>query len=281
MIITNTISDTRKAIAAARSSGKTIGFVPTMGALHAGHYSLVQAAKKECDLVAVSIFINPTQFGPNEDLANYPRTFADDCTGCEQNGADIMFVPTPEIMYPNEKLTWVTVDKLTDNLCGSSRPNHFRGVTTVVTKLFNIIQPDIAYFGQKDAQQLSVLEKMVEQLNIPVTIKRCPIVREADGLAMSSRNEYLSEQEREQAICLKDAIDSACQLFNSGTRNAIEIIDEMNQVISEYPLARIDYISIVDNEFLQPITQIDKPALVALAVYMGQTRLIDNVVLAP
>ncbi len=281
MKITNTIADTRDAIKAARSSGKTIGFVPTMGALHAGHFSLIEAAKKECDYIVVSIFLNPTQFGPNEDLANYPRTFGEDCSGCEKLGTDLIFAPTPEIMYPKETLTWVTVDKLTDNLCGSSRPNHFRGVTTVVTKLFNIVQPDFAYFGQKDAQQLSVLEKMVEQLDIPITIKRCPIIRESDGLAMSSRNKYLSSEERQQAICLKEALDSANQLFSSGTRDTIEIISEMNEVISEYPLARVDYISIVDNELLQPIEEIGKPALAALAVYVGQTRLIDNIVLNP
>lgn len=281
MIITETIEATREQIRLARQAGKTVGFVPTMGALHDGHYSLVQAARHDCDFVVVSIFVNPTQFGPGEDLDKYPRTFQDDCDGCQENGTDLIFAPNPQIMYPDQTLVWVTVDKLADTLCGGSRPGHFRGVTTIVTKLFNIVQPDIAYFGQKDAQQVSVLEKMVEQLNIPVSVKRCPIVRESDGLAMSSRNRYLSPEERQQAICLKEALDAAAQLFSSGCQNSVELISEMSQVIRQYPLARIDYISIVDNQMLCPVETIQSPALLALAVFFGKTRLIDNMILAP
>lgn len=281
MKITESISEIRKTISTIKKADKTVGFVPTMGALHAGHFSLIEAARKECNYVVVSIFVNPTQFGPNEDLAKYPRTFQDDCSGCEQYGTDLIFAPTPEIMYPDEPLTWVNVEKVTDYLCGDSRPGHFRGVATVVAKLFNIVMPDVAYFGQKDAQQLSVLELMVDQLNFPVCIRRCPIIREADGLAMSSRNKYLSPQERQQAICLKMAIDSAEQLFKSGITSTVELIDEMYQVISDYPLAKIDYISVVDNQLLQPIAEIDRPALLALAVFLGNTRLIDNIILRP
>ena len=279
MIIADTIDQVREQVISAKASGKTVGVVPTMGALHEGHYSLVQRCRQECDYVVVTIFVNPTQFGPNEDLDKYPKTFEQDCHGCEVCGVDMIFTPTPEVMYPDETLTWVTVEGLTETLCGNSRPNHFRGVTTVVSKLFNIVLPDIAYFGQKDAQQLSVIEKMTAQLNFPVAIKRCPIVREPDGLAMSSRNKYLDHDQRKQAICLKQAIDTAEDLFANGCRDCKVIISEMQDIISHYNQARIDYISIVDNELLINIEQVSSTALVALAVYIGNTRLIDNTVL--
>lgn len=281
MLVTSSINDVREATKSCKKNAQTIGFVPTMGALHQGHFSLVEQARKFTDFVIVSIFVNPTQFSPNEDLDKYPRTFESDCDGCLNAGTDLIFAPTPEIMYPDENLTWVSVDKLTNYLCGASRPNHFRGVTTVVTKLFNIVQPDMAFFGQKDAQQLAVLKKMAQQLNMPVTIVGCPIVREHDGLAMSSRNKYLNPEERQQALCLSEAIKTAEQMFSDGTRNASEIIKYMSQTIADFPAAKIDYISIVDNELLQPVEIIEKPALTALAVYIGQTRLIDNVVLIP
>ena len=281
MIVSSSISEIRNEIKQARSQGKIIGFVPTMGALHEGHFSLIKAASEKCDYIVASIFVNPTQFGPNEDLDKYPRTFSSDCDGCEKLGTNLIFAPTPEIMYPEECLTWVTVEKLTDHLCGSARPGHFKGVTTVVTKLFNIVQPDYAFFGQKDAQQLSVLEMMTKQLNIPVNIIRCPIVRESDGLAMSSRNKYLTSDQRSQAICLNESLTSAKALFKTGVRNSMEIIDEIKQVIMDYPLANIDYISIVDNETLQPVKTIEKTALAAIAVYFDQTRLIDNKILIP
>ncbi len=281
MIITNSINDTRKQIAAARRAGKTIGFVPTMGALHEGHFSLVRAARQKSDFVVVSIFVNPTQFGPNEDLDKYPRTFEQDCQGCSLNGADMVFAPDSQVMYPEENLTWVNVENITDRLCGASRPGHFRGVTTVVTKLFNIVQPDIACFGQKDAQQVSVIETMVRQLNMPVTIIRCPIVREPDGLAMSSRNRYLDHQERHQALCLKLALDKAAGLFAAGCSDAATLITAMENIISQYPLARIDYIAIVDNQLLCPIEKINTQTLIALAVFIGKTRLIDNITLTP
>ena len=279
MIIADTIDKVREEIYSIKVDGKIVGVVPTMGALHEGHYSLVRLCREECDYVVVTIFLNPTQFGPNEDLEKYPNTFEQDCIGCEKCGADLIFAPAPEIMYPDKSLTWVVVEGLTENLCGRSRPNHFRGVTTVVSKLFNIVLPDIAYFGQKDAQQVSVIEKMTKQLNFPVTIKRCPIVREPDGLAMSSRNKYLNAEERQQAVCLKNAIDIAEKLFNNGCKDCDVIIAEMEEVISQYPLAKIDYISIVDNELIIEIEKIESPALVALAVFMGDTRLIDNVIL--
>ncbi len=280
MIIADTIDSVRKEIYSAKAAGKVVGVVPTMGALHDGHYSLVSQCRKECDYVVVTIFVNPTQFGPNEDLDKYPKTFEQDCAGCKSCGADLIFAPTPEVMYPDKTLTWVTVEGLTENLCGSSRPTHFRGVTTVVAKLFNIVLPDIAYFGQKDAQQVSIIEKMTEQLNFPTQIKRCPIIRESDGLAMSSRNKYLNKEERQQAICLKKAIDTAEQQFNNGCMDCKVIIDEMRQVISDYSMAKIDYISIVDNELITYVDKIEAPVLVALAVYIGNTRLIDNIVLS-
>ena len=279
MIIAETIDKVREQVSLVKKTGKIVGVVPTMGALHEGHYSLIRQCRQECDYVVVTIFVNPTQFGPTEDLDKYPKTFEQDCAGCEDCGADMIFAPTPDVMYPDETLTWVTVDKLTENLCGSSRPTHFRGVTTVVSKLFNIVLPDIAYFGQKDAQQASVIEKMTRQLNFPVQIKRCPIVREPDGLAMSSRNKYLTAEQREQAICLKRSLDAAKELFDNGCRDCNTIISRMREVISSYPLAKVDYISIVDNELVTEIDTIAAPALVALAVYLGQTRLIDNTVL--
>ncbi len=281
MIIVETIDQARQAVAQARSDGKTIGLVPTMGALHEGHLVLIHRCLDECDFTVVSIFVNPTQFGPNEDLKSYPSPFETDCYRCREIGVDLIFAPPVRQMYPQENLSWVKVDKITDHLCGTSRPTHFRGVCTVVTKLFNIIHPQIAYFGQKDAQQLRVIRRMVADLNMPVEIRDCPTVRESDGLAMSSRNANLNPAQRRQALCLSQSLNLAGELVNAGTVDCAIIIEAMKAVIEKQPDARIDYISIVDNELLQPIDQIDRAAIVALAVHIGSVRLIDNIMVDP
>ena len=249
-----------------------------MGALHAGHGSLIEAAADETDFVVVSIFVNPTQFGPGEDLDTYPRTFEVDAAFCEKLGADLVFAPSADEMYPDEQITWVEVEKLTDSLCGANRPGHFKGVTTVCAKLFNIVQPDIAYFGQKDAQQALVIQRMVGDLNMPMKIRICPIIRESDGLAMSSRNQYLSPEERKRALCLHQALTACKEKINAGQRNAIELIAEMEQIIKESN-GEIDYITITDPQTLKPIETIEHKALIALAVKIGQTRLIDNILI--
>lgn len=281
MIIAKTIAQARSFLTPHRRAGRRIGFVPTMGALHEGHVSLIRRCKEECDVTVVSIFVNPTQFGPNEDLSKYPRPFEKDSWACQQAGTELIFAPEPAEMYQPQTLTWVTVDKLTEHLCGASRPGHFRGVCTVVNKLFNIVQPDVAYFGQKDAQQLAILRRMTEELYLPVEIRPCPTVREADGLAMSSRNQYLNPQERLQALCLWKSLQKARELFENGQKNSKMIVSAMRQIIGEVPAAKIDYISIVDNELLQTIDTIDRAALIALAVFVGSTRLIDNIVVDP
>jgi pantoate--beta-alanine ligase len=278
MNIAATINDIRHCVRSARQAGKRVGLVPTMGALHAGHGSLIEQAAKECDYVVVSIFVNPTQFGPNEDFARYPRTFDQDVAYCQRLGADVIFAPTAEQMYPHPQRTWVEVEKLTDGLCGASRPGHFRGVTTVCAKLFNIVTPDVAYFGQKDAQQAVVIRRMVEDLNFPMTIRVCPIVREPDGLAMSSRNRYLSPAERQKAVCLYQALETCRRDFAQGCRAANGLIEHMRGLI-EGAGGRIDYICIVDLETLEPVETITRPTLVAVAVFFGSTRLIDNCVL--
>ena len=281
MIIAKTIAETRKVISHGRAACKSIGLVATMGALHEGHMSLIGRCRSECDYTVVSIFVNPTQFGPNEDLARYPRTFDGDCQMCESNGVDLIFAPDDKEMYPGENLTWVDVDKLSAHLCGASRQGHFRGVCTVVAKLFNIVQPDFAYFGEKDAQQLAIIGRMISDLNIPVEIRSCPTVRAEDGLALSSRNKNLDPQQRKQACCLYQALNKARALIRAGQVESSVIIEAMAEVIARQPQAQIDYISIVDSNLLQPIKQIDRPVLIALAVRVGGTRLIDNIIIDP
>lgn len=275
MRVVYTIEDVRQGVQAMKKQNARIGLVPTMGALHAGHGSLIEAAVRECDFVVVSIFVNPAQFGPGEDFEKYPRTLQADTAYCEQWGADLLFAPSPQEMYPVEQLTWVNTEKLTEGLCGASRPGHFRGVTTVCAKLFNIVQADIAYFGQKDAQQAAVIQRMVEDLNMPLKICVCPIIREDDGLAMSSRNRYLSTDERKRALCLFEALTCCRQRIAEGNRNAAPLIEEMKKVI-ERNQGRIDYISIVAPQTFEPLQRIEQKALILLAVYIGNTRLIDN-----
>ena len=273
------IGETRTAIAEAKAAGKTVGLVPTMGALHEGHLSLVRASSSECDLTVVSVFVNPTQFGPGEDFERYPRNLGKDVQSATEAGADIVFAPSPGAMYPPGYATFVEVKRLTEVLCGAVRPGHFRGVTTVVTKLFNICKPDVAYFGQKDAQQAIVIKRMAGDLDMNVEVRVLPTIRERDGLAISSRNDYLSEEERLQATCLHRALQKAEEMYAEGVRDVNGIIAEMTTVIQAERDARIDYISIVDADELEPLTEIESPALVALAVFIGDTRLIDNTTL--
>jgi pantoate--beta-alanine ligase len=250
-----------------------------MGALHEGHLSLVRAAKSQCAVVAVSIFVNPTQFGPNEDFTRYPRSFAHDCQLLEKEGVDLLFGPPVEEMYPAGAVTWVTVEGLSDRLCGRSRPGHFRGVTTVVAKLFHIIAPDAVFFGQKDAAQVAIIRRMVRDLNFPVEIVACPIVREADGLAMSSRNSFLEPEQRKAALVLYRSLSEIRKRFASGERETQELIGAGKQAFAQEPSVRLDYLEIVDPETLGPLPNITSPALVAAAAFLGTTRLIDNIVL--
>jgi pantoate--beta-alanine ligase len=276
--IAKTIAEIRKFVAQARGARKTIGFVPTMGALHVGHASLIEAAAKRCDYVVVSIFVNPTQFGPGEDFEKYPRPFEKDAQLCERHGAHAIFSPSPNEMYPRKNLTWVTVEKLTEPLCGQSRPGHFRGVTTVCTKLFNIVGADLAFFGQKDAQQATVIRRMVADLNLPLEIVVCPTVREPDGLAMSSRNQYLSPQERSQAPVIYRSLQRCAELIETGERDATKISAEMTGVLNQVPALRPEYVSIVDADSLEPCDPVRGRVLVAIAARLGSTRLIDNIV---
>jgi len=262
-----------------KKKGRIIGFVPTMGFLHDGHLSLIKRARRDADLVVVSIFVNPIQFGPKEDFEKYPRDLKRDLAICKDAGVDMVFVPDRESMYPRGFCTYVNVEGLTETLCGAKRPGHFRGVATVVTKLFNIIKPDIAYFGQKDAQQAIIIKRMVEDLNMGIKIKVMPIVREKDGLAMSSRNVYLNPEERRKALCLYNSLKLAEDLYKKGERNAKNIIEAMKEVILKEDNVKIDYVSIVDLDTLRDMDFIDKDALVAVAVWVGSTRLIDNIVL--
>ncbi len=273
--------DNSKPLQAGREGAAHLGLVPTMGALHAGHLSLVRASKAQCDAVAVSIFVNPTQFGPSEDFARYPRSFESDCAALEKEGVDIVFAPTVEEMYPKGETTWVTVEGLSEKLDGRSRPGHFRGVTTVVAKLFHVIEPDAAFFGQKDAAQVAVIRRMVRDLNLPVEVVVCPIVREDDGLAMSSRNRYLSAEERQRALVLHRSLLQAEKDFRAGQRDAARLSEVGRAVIAQEPQVRLDYFEIVDPESLEPVDSISQPALVAVAAYVWSTRLIDNVVLNP
>lgn len=274
--LVHTIREVRAAVAAARREGKRIGFVPTMGALHEGHASLIARAAQECGFVVVSVFVNPLQFGPNEDYDKYPRTLPDDVALAAKMGAHLVFAPAVEEMYPEPQLTFVEVEKLTEGLCGASRPGHFRGVATVVTKLFNIVTPDAAYFGQKDAQQAAVIKRMVRDLCMPVEIVVCPTVREADGLAKSSRNLYLSPEERKAATVLYRALLAAEAAIRGGERDAERVRTVMQRTIAAEPLARIDYCAVVDAESLAPVSYIKDDVLLAVAVYIGSTRLIDN-----
>jgi pantoate--beta-alanine ligase len=252
-----------------------------MGALHEGHLSLVRAAKERCDVVAVSIFVNPTQFAPTEDLSKYPRQFERDCELLEKEGVDILFAPTVEEIYPAGAVTWVLVEGLSEKLDGRSRRGHFRGVATIVSKLFHIIEPDAAFFGQKDAAQLAIIRRMVKDLNFPVEIVACPIVREPDGLAMSSRNAYLRPEERERALVLQSSLLRTRQEFQAGKRDASELIAAAKEVIAGEPQVALDYFEIVDPDTLDPVERISKSALAAVAAYVGTTRLIDNIVLEP
>ena len=274
----------RSACRAARSGGKRLGFVPTMGALHEGHLSLVRAAKASCDVVAASIFVNPTQFGPNEDLSKYPRDFERDRNLLQKEGVELLFAPSVEEVYPAGATTWVTVEELSGRLDGRSRPGHFRGVTTVVAKLFHVVEPDSAFFGQKDAAQLAIIRRMVRDLNFPVEIVACPIVREPDGLAMSSRNAYLDPLQRKQALVLYRSLTKVKNLYDAGERDASKLAAVGSEEIArseavEEKSVRLDYFEIVDPQSLEPVENITRGALVTVAAYIGSTRLIDNLTL--
>ena len=257
------------------------GLVPTMGALHEGHLSLVRAAREQCHSVVVSIFVNPLQFGPNEDLAKYPRTFERDCELLEREKVDILFTPSVDDMYPKNAVTCVTVEGMSEKLCGRSRPGHFRGVTTVVAKLFHIIEPELAFFGQKDAAQCAIIRRMVRYLNFPIETVVGPIVREPDGLAMSSRNAYLGPQERKSALVLYRALGEVKKRFDQGERKTEKLIETGKQVLSQEPCARLDYLEAVDPDALDPISEIRSETLVAVAAFVGGTRLLDNILLSP
>lgn len=279
MQVAETIKSVGELVKAARDRGQKIGFVPTMGALHVGHISLIEAAVKQCDFVVVSIFVNPTQFCPGEDFEKYPRPVDADLQICRESGVDVVFTPTTQQMYGKNNLTWVSVEKLTEPFCGRFRPGHFRGVTTVCAKLFNIVAPDLAYFGQKDAQQAIVIKKMVADLNMPLRIVICPTVRHQDGLAVSSRNQYLTEQQRKDATLIYKALQKCQEMIDSGATDTKSVIAEIRQILDKPPAINIEYASIVDAETLQPVDSIDGKIFVALAVKIGNARLIDNILL--
>lgn len=274
--IVHTINEVRQQVKEWRQQGLTIGFVPTMGYLHEGHQSLIKKAVEQNEKVVVSVFVNPMQFAPTEDLESYPRDLQADAVLCEKTGADLIFNPEPEEMYTNGFCSFVDMNGPTAELCGKSRPIHFRGVCTVVSKLFNIVTPDRAYFGQKDAQQLAVIKRMVMDLNIPIEIIGCPIIREADGLAKSSRNTYLSEEERQAALILSKTVFMGQQLVENGLTDANELKERMKKNIETEPLARIDYVEVVDFNDISIRDTISDNTLIAMAVYIGKTRLIDN-----
>lgn len=276
MIVLDKINELRDRVKGWKSQGLRVGFVPTMGYLHEGHESLIKRASEENDKVVVSIFVNPIQFGPKEDLSTYPRDLERDSKVCEGAGADIIFHPKSEEMYFEDFSTFVDMNGLTSGLCGKSRPTHFRGVCTVVTKLFNIVSPDRAYFGEKDAQQLAIIKRMVRDLNIDVEVIGCPIVREKDGLAKSSRNTYLSIEERSAATILSKALNIAREKIKDGERTSSNIISTIKEIIESEKLARIDYIEVVDSFSMEGVDTIEKSVLVAIAVFIGKTRLIDN-----
>lgn len=274
MKVVTTVAETRSIVKEWKKQGLTVGLVPTMGFLHQGHGSLIERARKENDRVVVSVFVNPTQFGPNEDLESYPRDLERDKALCQEKGADLIFHPEASEVYVDPK-AYVNIEGLSDNLCGKTRPIHFKGVCTVVSKLFNIVTPDRAYFGEKDAQQLAIIKKMVKDLNFDIEIKGCPIVREDDGLAVSSRNTYLSPEERKAALCLSQAVNLGKEKIKAGMKVA-ELTGEMKALIEKEPLAKIDYVEAVDALTIQPVDTIAGEVLVAMAVYIGKTRLIDN-----
>ena len=276
MQIVATVEEVRAQVRAWRQEGLSVGLVPTMGYLHEGHKSLIDKAVEQNDRVVVSVFVNPIQFGPGEDLATYPRDLDRDAALCENAGANLIFHPEPENMYFDDFCTYIDMDGLTKGLCGKTRPTHFRGVCTVVGKLFNIVQPDRAYFGQKDAQQLAVIRRMVRDLNFNLEIVGCPIIREEDGLAKSSRNTYLSPEERKAAVILHKGLTRGEELVNQGEKNANVVKAAIREVIESEPLAKIDYIEIVDFDNMQEIETLERPFLAAVAVYIGKTRLIDN-----
>ncbi len=276
MKIAYTVEDVKSQVRQWKKEGLTVGLVPTMGYLHEGHESLIKRAVAENDRVVVSVFLNPTQFAPNEDLASYPRDFEADTKLCEGAGAALVFHPEPSEMYAEDACTFVDMTAVTKELCGKSRPIHFRGVCTVVNKLMNISMADRAYFGQKDAQQLAVIRRMVRDLNMNVEVVGCPIIREADGLAKSSRNTYLSEEERKAGLVLSQAVKLGQKLVAEGEKSAAAVTGAMSELISAEPLAKIDYVSMVSWDSIEPVETIEGPVLVAMAVYIGKTRLIDN-----
>lgn len=281
MRVVKSIEEVREQVKEWRREGLRVGLVPTMGFLHEGHKSLILKAVEENDRVVVSDFVNPTQFGPKEDLASYPRDIEHDTKLCEEAGADLIFHPEPEEMYAGDYCTFVDMDGLTKGLCGKTRPTHFRGVCSVVAKLFHIVAPDNAYFGQKDAQQLAVIRRMVRDLNFDIRIVACPIVREADGLAKSSRNTYLNEEERKAAIVLSRALQKGRELTENGEQSVKRVKDTIIEELYKEPLARIDYVEIVDADSIEPVKELKGNILVAIAVYIGKTRLIDNFIVEP
>lgn len=280
MKVAATIAEVRAEVRAWRKQGLTVGLVPTMGYLHEGHASLMKESVQRCDRTVVSVFVNPTQFGPNEDLEAYPRDFARDTALCEEMGVDLIFHPDVDEMYPdgNGKTdTYVEIlDDMPKQLCGKTRPIHFRGVCTVVSKLFNIVLPDCAFFGEKDAQQLAIIRRMVRDLSFGIEIVGCPIIREADGLAKSSRNTYLNAEERQAALCLSKAVSLGKQMIADGEADAEKVVEAMKALINAEPLAKIDYVQAVDGMTMAPVQEVKTDVLVAMAVYIGKTRLIDN-----
>jgi pantoate--beta-alanine ligase len=277
MDVATTIESVRSLVRTARERGRKIGLVPTMGALHVGHVSLIEAAVNNGDFVIVSIFVNPTQFGPGEDYEKYPRPLEADLAICRKASVDVVFAPTPKEMYPAENLTWVTVEKLTEPLCGRSRPGHFRGVTTVCAKLFNIVEPDAAYFGQKDGQQAIVIQRMVADLNMPLRIVVCPTVREPNGLAVSSRNQYLNDRQKQDAAVIYASLQECRRMIDAGVSDAGQIVGRMRGMLEQVALIKIEYVSIVDAETLEDVQAVGGRVLVAVAVRIGPARLIDNI----
>jgi pantoate--beta-alanine ligase len=279
MQVLSTVREMRAASRAVRNSGQSLGLVPTMGALHAGHIALVRAARAQCEVVAASIFVNPKQFGPNEDFSKYPRTFEKDCALLEAEGVALIFAPQPEEMYPTGASTFVEVEGVGDRLDGASRPGHFRGVATIVAKLFHIVGPDKAFFGQKDAAQVAVLRSMVRDQNFDLDLVVCPTVREPDGLALSSRNRYLSAEERARALVLSAALNAISATYRAGQKSVARLLEAGRSVLATEPEVRIDYLEIVNADTLLPLTEAVPGALAAVAAYVGSTRLIDNTIL--
>ncbi len=277
MQVATTIEEIRQCVSQARAAGRKVGLVPTMGALHVGHVSLMEAAAARCECVVVSLFVNPTQFGPNEDFDNYPKPFEADVAICERHGVEAVFAPSAAEMYPRENLTWVNVERITEPLCGRSRPIHFRGVTTVCTKLFNIVRPDVAVFGQKDAQQAIVIRRMAADLNMPLEIVVSPTVRESDGLAVSSRNRYLDPQQRRDATALYRSLETCRESIRRGATNVAEIRGQMLDILHAVPGLEVEYVSFVDGESLADLERIQGRVLIAVAARLGPARLIDNI----